>query len=117
MDALTSHDAGPHAVRPSKNGKAKLPRAKEVGVRGRAFVIVADGKRCYRGAFWVPASSISCPTPVILLDEGRAGNVIHIRRAYPTDKFAEGADPRGDARLLKVLRDLGRLAEPPANSR
>jgi hypothetical protein len=114
---VTSYDWQTHSMVLTKDAKARLPKAREIGVRGLGFVIVVDGKRLYRGSFWTSFSSIGCPTPVILLDQDDAGYVLRIRRAYPSDEFAAGPDPRGDERLLQVLRELGKLARPPAGSR
>ena len=30
----------------------RLPQSNDVGVKGKPFVVVADGTPCYRGAFW-----------------------------------------------------------------
>lgn len=114
---ITSYDGKTHSMVLAKDAKARLPKARQIGVRGLGFLIVADGKRIYRGSFWTFSSSIGCPTPVILLDQDGAGNAVRIRRAYPSDEFAEGPDPRADERLLQVLRKLGKLARTPAGSK
>jgi len=102
---IVRYDWATHTMEMTEEGVKKLPR---VGTRGKAFVIVADGQRCYRGAFWTPISSISHPNPVVLPFGGRMRK---IERAYPSAEFAKGDDPRSDSRLLNVLKEVGKLRE------
>jgi hypothetical protein len=119
---FVSYDWKTHALTLTESGKKKIPDA-EVGVHGKKFVIVADGQRCYQGAFWTGLSSISHDHPVIEVDDFKAdgkGLVVKIQRAYPTAKFAAaGDDPRSDPRIVRVLTALGKIknADPsaPAN--
>lgn len=129
---LASYDWQTHALTLTESAKKKISDVK-VGVSGKQFVIVADGQRCYQGAFWTGLSSISHDHPVIEVhgfkvdDKGRLsedgkgadgkGLVVEIRRAYPTAKFAAaGDDLRPDPRILRVLTALGKIknAEPSA---
>ena len=109
------------AVRP--NAIARLPDMKQVGTGGKAFVVVVDGERRFRGAFWGSYSSISHFHPVILVDHYDAARVT-IYRMYPTlnptgevEMIVDGskvpvADPREDEALKRVLNELGKLKEP-----
>jgi hypothetical protein len=121
---LASYDWQTHALTLTEAGEKKIREVK-AGVSGKQFVIVADGQRCYQGAFWTGLSSISHDHPVIEVDDFNAdgkgadakGFVVEIRRAYPTAKFAAaGDDPRADPQILRVLTALGKIknAEPSA---
>jgi len=62
---IESYDWDTHTITLSKEGVQRIPASSTIGVRGRSFVVVADGQRCYLGAFWSSFSSISCSLPVI----------------------------------------------------
>ena len=97
-----------HRIVFTDEGFKKLPTSNEVGVAGKQFVLVVDGKRCYQGAFWTGISSMICPYPVI--DVLRAGNnTATIQRAYPQSQFGQGEDPRPNKRLKQVLAELKKL--------
>ena len=67
---------------------------------------MANGERIYLGAFWTSFSSQSVDLPVIdtLLRDWT------IRPGYPwVHQLAP--DPRGDARIRKALRNLGKLID------
>jgi hypothetical protein len=124
---LASYDWQTHALTLTESAKKKIREVK-VGVSGKQFVIVADGQRCYQGAFWTGFSSISHDHPVIEVDgfkvddKGRLsedgnGLVVEIQRAYPTAEFAAaGDDPRPDPRILRALTAMRKIknAEPSA---
>jgi hypothetical protein len=99
-----------HRIVLTKNGLKKLPDSKEVGGYGKPFVVVVDGARCYRGAFWTSFSSVSHPNPVINAAplHPRKHSIV-IEKAYPSDSFAKGQDPRNDERIYNALRKLGKL--------
>ncbi len=104
------------------NAIARLPDMKQVGTGGKAFVVVVDGERRYRGAFWGSDSSISHFYPVILVDHYDPAHVV-LYRMYPTIKatgqlemIVDGKrisipDPREDKTLKQVLRELGKLTD------
>lgn len=105
---IVSYNWEEHRIVFTNEGFKKLPTSTEVGVGGKHFVLVVDGKRCYLGAFWTGISSMSCPYPVI--DVMRAGNnIATIQRAYPQSQFGVGDDPRPNKRLKQVLTELKKL--------
>jgi hypothetical protein len=65
---LASYDWQTHALTLTEFAKKKIS-GMEVGVSGKQFVIVADGQRCYQGAFWTGLSSNSHDHPVIVVDD------------------------------------------------
>jgi hypothetical protein len=98
-----------HEVILSKQGDRKYNnQSNKNRESGRVFVIVADGVRCYHGAFWQKILSASYPYPVILVDS-TPPDIIKIERAYPSEKFAIGDDPRSDERIYKALLSIGKL--------
>lgn len=109
---IISYDWDTHTITLTEEGIKRIPASSAIGVRGRSFVIVADGQQCYQGSFWSSFSSFSCPIPVInvlRLDAPIESGRIQIERAYPSDKFAQRADPRFDDRIKKVLEETGKL--------
>ena len=107
---IVGYDWDTHTITLTKEGIQRIPAGSTVGVRGRSFVVVADGHRCYKGAFWTSFSSISCPLPVIdVLRLNNQTRQVRIERAYPTAKFGRRADPRFDSRIRKVLEETGKL--------
>jgi hypothetical protein len=97
-----------HELILSEQGLMKIQSINKHDMSGTLFVVIADGVRCYQGAFWMGILSVSYPFPVILLDE-----VTHkgftIDRAYPSAKFAKGKDPRGDIRVFNALKKVDKL--------
>jgi hypothetical protein len=109
QEDIVSYDWPKHALTLTDAAEKKL-RKLDVGVSGKEFVIVADGQRCYAGAFWTSFSSMSCDRPVIIVSS--EGPVFSIERAYPTAEFAQGEDLRGDPRILRVLTAAGKIKKP-----
>ena len=81
-------------------------------VQGIPFSVVADGIPCYQGVVTTSLSSFfqSCPVINIHPIDGKEG-VVRIELGYPSRKFFEGKDPRGDDRVRKCLQALGKLRE------
>ncbi len=54
---------------------------------------------------------MSHPNPIINIDpiDKRPKNVIRIERAYPSEKFAVGPDPRNNYIVYKALSDLNKI--------
>jgi hypothetical protein len=101
-----------HTMLLTNRGFSKLP--KHVGVRGKPFVVVADGERCYLGAFWTSMSSLSYFGPMInvapIVPQGKR---VTIEWGYPSAGFGKGKDPRSDPRILKVLAELRKVRKAP----
>jgi hypothetical protein len=108
---IVSYDWNTHTMELTDRGLHSIPATKEVGVHGKPFVVVADGQRCYIGAFWATFSSLGHENPVIELPLDTKTNSVTIRRAYPSDKFGRGSDHRTDKRIFKVLSELSKLKQ------
>jgi hypothetical protein len=110
---IVSYDWNTHTMELTDRGLHSIPATKEVGVHGKPFVVVADGQRCYIGAFWTAFSSIAYPNPVIEVSLDTRSNKVPIRRAYPFPYETNGTktknDPRTDKRIFKVLSELHKL--------
>lgn len=82
-------------------------------LRGIPFVVVADGKRIYLGAFWTSISSMSFPNPVIIADEmwlPYRRNWLTIDRAYPgATPEQSNDDPRNSPLLKSVMESAGKI--------
>jgi hypothetical protein len=114
-----------HTMAIESNAISRLPDMKQVGTGGKAFAVVVDGERRYRGAFWGSYSSISHFNPVILVDHYDPANIT-IYRMYPTvdlsgkvDVVVDGrktsvSDPREDDALKRVLTAIGKLKQTKA---
>jgi len=84
------------------------------GVWGIPFVLVADGKPQYLGAFWTHFSSASFEHPVITTPrfepKSEPGVVEYtIDRAYPGATTGMKDDPRENETVRTVLQSLGKL--------
>lgn len=84
------------------------------GVWGIPFVLVADGKSQYLGAFWTHVSSASFEHPVIATPrfgpKGEPGTAEYtIDRAYPGATAEMKDDPRENETVRTVLQSLGKL--------
>lgn len=113
---IVSYRSQDHTLVLTDEGFSKLPSAKDVGVSGKPFLVVADGQRCYLGAFWTSFSSISHPNPVIDVAFRSQDKIVTIQRAYPSAEFAKGDDPRANKRILKALTELKKLKETPSKA-
>jgi len=109
---LASYDWQTHTLTLTHSGAQRIPKLEDVGTGGKAFVIMADGQRCYQGAFWTSLSSCSSSLPVI--DVWPRTDSFQIQRAYPSAKFAVGDDPRPDERIRRVLKALGKIKDTAA---
>lgn len=81
----------------------------QVPVSGIPFVVCVGRDPIYGGAFWTPASSLSYDDVVIFLPFGSTRHAIQIRLGYPSSAFFTGSDPRSDRRILRSLRQAGKL--------
>lgn len=97
-----------HKIVLSEEGLKKIQSINKHDMSGTLFVVMADGVRCYQGAFWMGILSVSYPFPVILVDEATL-KVLTIDRAYPSAEFAKGKDPRSDTRVFNALKNVEKL--------
>jgi len=99
-----------HELLLTENAKKKLQSIDQQTLRGKLFVVMVHGERCYQGAFWLTIWSSSYPKPVIELDKIFRAQFV-IERAYPTAKFAEGNDPRNNENVYAALVKVGKLKD------
>ena len=78
---------------------------------GPDFVVCVGPERIYGGAFWTPVSSMSFDGVVIwpMLDPSE--RTIRIQPGNPSSEWFQGEDPRADRRILRALRQAGKLRE------
>lgn len=103
---ILSYDFAEHRMIVRQEALSRLPRPP---VWHTPFVVVADGQRIYLGAFSTMLSSFSTSVPSIRVDFRDSKNSLIIGRAYPAPGFADGPDPRSDARIRAALAGLGKL--------
>jgi hypothetical protein len=109
---IIKYDWDKHEILLSNDGFNRIPNVRDVGVHGKLFVLIANGTRCYKGAFWTNLSSVSYPNPIINVGpqiDKRPKNVIRIERAYPSEQSAAGADPRNNELIYKALSELKKI--------
>ena len=99
---IISYEWKDHIITLTEEGAKKIPDK-----WGDEFIIVANGQRCYQGMFWSSLLSSIYSKPII--NVFRKTNVIKIKRAYPSEKYARGTDPRSDERIKNALEALGKL--------
>ncbi|MHC4476351.1 MAG: HEAT repeat domain-containing protein, partial [Planctomycetota bacterium] len=103
---IVEYDWDKHVLKLTPEAKKRMPGPKTVWPL--PFVVVADGQRCYLGAFWSIYSSYMPEIPHIdSFFPGRPANEIEIGPA-PGDG---GTDLRSDPRINKVLQQLGLIRE------
>ena len=106
---IIEYDWNSHTVTVSDDAVARIPRPDSFGI---PFIVIADGNRCYVGGFWTMVSSVSCPCPVIEVNDAKDGT-FRIRTGYPGDvNLPKENDPRFDKRIKKSLKALGKLTGP-----
>ncbi len=104
-----------HEIELSKQAMQRLYDLK-IRVDGLGFVITADGKPVYGGAFWTALSSLSYEGVTIMLPFNPDQNSVRLATGYPTGDMP-GADapladdPRNDRRVIEALRQAGVLKE------
>jgi len=111
---IMKYDWNKHEIVLTNKGLRKLPKENDTTVLGKSFVVIANGIRCYKGAFWTSIWSVSHPNPIINIGprlEGRSKNIISIERAYPSENFAIGPDPRNNNLIYKALFELNKIHE------
>lgn len=115
-DQIQFYDWASHTLNLHPAARAKLATSLLEGKRlvsGVPFSMCVGGKPIYDGMFTTSVSSKSLPSPVIVMAGGIASgkNQLPIQLGYPTEKFFEGEDPRGDKRIEEALRTAGKLAD------
>ena len=107
---IISYDFTTHAMKLRHKPLAGVSLAPGQLVGGLPFIVVADGQRIYLGAFTSEVSSISLGVPSIVAGRfNTPEDVAVIDRAYPSDQFGQGPDPRGDPRIKSALAALHKL--------
>lgn len=85
----------------------------KVPLDGLPFVVFANGKRIYLGAFWTPLSSLASiiPAIMVMVPMMPQQTTIRIGAGYP-DKMPNGQiDPRNDNLIYNALKSTGKLEE------
>ena len=99
---IVEYDWNEHFLKLTPEAWKRVPSPRSVW--GLPFVVVADGHRCYLGAFWGVGSSYIPKVPVIGgFRPGWRENKIQISHRDPV---AGEQDPRSDPRIRKVLKEL-----------
>lgn len=99
---IVAYDWDTHEITFTEEARRRVPAP---NVLGLPFVIVVDHERILTGAFWTGFSSYACPVPVIRVSE----SPLVLARAFPSEHFASGPDPRSDPRIRQCLMRLGKL--------
>jgi hypothetical protein len=105
---IVSYDLAKHAMKLRPEALARIPKPP---VDGMPFVVVAQGRRVYLGAFVTIISSRTFAVPSIMVDRGmlhptEPKDTLVIDPAYPSPQFAVGPDPRGDDRIKAAIQKL-----------
>jgi hypothetical protein len=109
LSDIVSYSASTHEIELTPGAYERVETL-EVPVSGKAFAVCVDGQPIYWGAFWTPISSLSFDEVTILLFKGSESRIIGLELGYPeSPEFFRGEDPRSDARILKSLKQAGKL--------
>lgn len=80
----------------------------KVPLDGLPFVVIADDKRIYLGAFWTPISSLSSNVPVIEVPLILPQNKLKIEAGYPGNINIK-SDPRNNKIIYDALKRIGKI--------
>jgi type 1 glutamine amidotransferase len=100
---MLGYEWNQHILKLTSEARTRIPGP---SVWGIPFVVVADGKRCYLGAFWTGASSYMPKTPMVYV--GMASGLTGSKNSVQILPIpvAGAEDQRGDQRIRKVLEEL-----------
>ena len=87
-------------------GRSKLDTL-QVPVSGRSFLVCADRRILYAGAFWTLVSSVSFAGPAIVLPA--LSDTVWIQTGYPERAICPCSDPRRNGEVLAALKESGIL--------
>jgi hypothetical protein len=99
-----------HEIVLSEEGMKRFRSFIESNPNAKQFLVMADGERCYIGAFWKSIYSTIYSDPVIIIDSP-SNNRIKVERAYPSEKYASSKDYRNDKRIYITLKRMGKLVK------
>ena len=108
MKDVISYSESEHTLFLTKEADMRMPKA-ELEYRGCIFALCVNQKPVYLGRFWEDIWSQSCPDVVLIYQRGDKQNYVGLQTGYPSPSFFVGRDPRSDQRILKCLRDAGKL--------
>lgn len=109
VSSYSSYEVGSHVAHWDSWALTNLIRARVgvVGAMGVPFVMEADGVPVYLGAFYSSTSTRTFAGPIIDLDKmNDDGFRIELESMVVMPGYP---DPRADGRILKVLREAGKL--------
>lgn len=120
---IESYRWGDHSITLTDTGIEKiklLAGPGEVPLQGLPFVVVAGGRRAYKGCFWSPLSSMIPPVPYCTLPPNlnSLGNTIRIDALQAGSLGVEQTppDPRENMQVHEALRKSGKLARIMINA-
>ena len=102
---LLGYDWAKHILKLRPKVTDRLPSPKSVW--GIPFVVVADGRRCYLGAFWAAGSSYLPSVPMAYIGMGPRLTGSKDSLQIGPVPIAGVKDPRDNMRLRRVLEELG----------
>lgn len=111
---MTTYSWGKHQITYSEAVYERLTEFTDLW--GKGFVVIAEGKRIYRGVFQTYLDSHAAQIPVIILFPRKSdmkhilAPAIYIRRSYFDGEGLETEpDPRSDTRIYNALEQAGIL--------
>jgi RNA polymerase sigma factor (sigma-70 family) len=120
-DQIRSYDWATHTLTLAPKAReelaARLRKSERTAlVTGVPFAVAVGGKTVYTGKFTTNLSSVTIPTPVVVVDAQElepalGADRLRIQLGYPGPTFFKGDDPRGDPRVRKALEAGGKLAK------
>jgi len=108
-DDIISYDKTDHIIELTQTAYTRIQQIFPIPVNGIPFVVCTGNERIYTGAFWIPISSISYDGVVIMQPFNAIDTSIQITLGYPGPEFFTGNDPRADSRIMKALKEDGKL--------
>jgi len=109
IDDIVSYTGDTHEIELTADAYERVTTMR-VPTSGKSFVVCANKKQIYRGAFWTPLSSQSFNGVTIWVYPSlHEGNVIALELGYPSPGFYQGKDPRSNPEIFQSLEKAGKL--------
>lgn len=105
---ILSYNKTSHIIKLTEDGANKINNL-FVGVYGKPFVMILNGKEMYNGSFWTSISSVSYSGVVILIDDVSINNSIAIQLGYPSLGFYDGKYLINNSEIFYYFERLGKL--------
>ena len=112
-DDILWYNASDYSIKLTDSGIKKI-KTLRIGVYGEPFIVKVGKTEIFRGAFWIPVSSVNYRGIVIIAPlQVEEYNIIKFELGYPPEISVENSstDRRNDSRIIIHFRNVGKLKQ------